>query len=74
MEIEPNGMVIFGKQAIILDNLQSKISDSLKSYFAETKTLPDTIVYTTKGEVLMGVRGAVRDAIDGSLAQAKQLK
>lgn len=74
MEIEPNGMVIFGKQAIVLDNLQSKLSDSLKTYFAETQTLPDTIVYTTKGEVLMGVRGAVRDAIDGSLAQAKQLK
>ena len=74
MEIGRSGIVIFGKEAIVLSNLQSKLSDSLKTYFAQTKTLPDTIVYTTKGEVLMGVRGTVRDAIDASLAQARQLK
>lgn len=74
MEVEPNGIIIFGNKAISIINLQKTLIDSLKACYTQKVALPDTMVYTTKGEVLMGMRGSVQDAITQSLAEAAKAK
>ena len=74
MEIEPNGIIMFGNKAISIINLQKTLVDSLKACYTQKVTLPDTMVYTTKGEVLMGIRGSVQDAITQSLAEAAKVR
>ena len=74
MEVEPNGIIMFGNKAISIINLQKTLIDSLKACYTQKVTLPDTMVYTTKGEVLMGIRGSVQDAITQSLAEAAKVR
>ena len=74
MEIEPNGIIVFGNKAISIINLQKNLIDSLKACYTQKVALPDTMVYTTKGEVLMGIRGSVQDAIAQSLVEAAKVR
>ena len=61
--VDSTGIIRVGNQKIKLENLETKLVDSLKVFKKKYGKLPDTILCRTKGDVLMGTRGAIKDAI-----------
>ena len=63
IELNAKGGIKLGKQELNLEQLEAKLVDSLKFLQKTYGKMPDTIIYHTTGDVLMGMRGAVKDAI-----------
>ncbi len=63
-----------GKEIKNLDVLQKMLTDSLKAMKKSGHPLPDTIMFRTEGTVMMGIRGAVHDAINDARAAAMKNK
>jgi biopolymer transport protein ExbD len=70
--VDSTGKILFGNQPTELDSLENKLVDSLLSIRKATGIVPDTILFTTKGDVLMGMRGALADAIQIALERARR--
>lgn len=65
--VDSKGNMSLGNGAIAdLEKLESKLTDSLQFLKKTYGKLPDTVLLRTKGEVLMGTRGAIRDIIEGT--------
>lgn len=63
--VDSKGNMSLGNGAITdLEKLESKLTDSLQFLKKTYGKLPDTVLLRTKGEVLMGTRGAIRDIIE----------
>lgn len=63
--VDSKGNMSLGNGAIAdLEKLESKLTDSLQFLKKTYGKLPDTVLLRTKGEVLMGTRGAIRDIIE----------
>ncbi|MBL7815458.1 MAG: hypothetical protein JNL70_10620 [Saprospiraceae bacterium] len=61
---DSTGNISFGdKKALTYEQLETVLADSLKAIKTLYHTKPDTIILKTKGDVLMGTRGAIRDVI-----------
>ncbi len=63
-----------GKEIKNLDVLQKMLTDSLKAMKKSGHPLPDTIMFRTEGTVMMGMRGALHDAINDARAAAMKDK
>ena len=63
-----------GKEINDLATLQRILTDSLKAMKKSGHPLPDTIMFRTEGTVMMGMRGALRDAINDAIAAAMKDK
>ena len=63
-----------GKEINDLATLQRILTDSLKAMKKSGHPLPDTIMFRTEGTVMMGMRGALRDAINDARAAAMKDK
>lgn len=61
---DAKGNITMGNQALSLEQLETKLADTLQFMQKTYGKTPDTILYRSKGEVLMGTRGAIRDAIE----------
>lgn len=61
--IDSMGKVTFGNREIITDDLAKALVDSSHALSKTFGKAPKTITYKSNG-AMMGVRGAVRDAID----------
>ncbi len=61
--VDSTGTITIGGEVVGFDNLESKLVDSLQIIKKMHGKLPDTVFYRTKGDVLMGTRGAIRDVI-----------
>lgn len=65
--VDSKGNMSLGNGSIAdLEKLESKLTDSLQFLKKTYGKLPDTVLLRTKGEVLMGTRGAIRDIIEGT--------
>ena len=63
-----------GKEIKDLEVLQKMLTDSLKAMKKSGHPLPDTIMFRTEGTVMMGMRGALHDAINDARAAAMKDK
>lgn len=70
--VNPNGMIYMGPDTIYVDQLSAKLQDRLWRKYLGNDRMYDAIEVIMSGEVLMGVRGAVLDAIQ--LAQKNALR
>jgi hypothetical protein len=70
--IDSMGKVTFGNREITTDDLSKALIDSTLSLKKTFGKLPKTITYKSNG-ALMGVRGAVRDAIEEAQEALKRL-
>lgn len=61
--VDSTGKITMGTEVVSFENLESKLVDSLTIIKKIHGKLPDTIICNTKGDVLMGTRGAIKDAI-----------
>lgn len=61
---DPKGHITVGNQVVEFDKLESKLVDTLQFMKKNYGKLPDTILYRSKGDVMMGTRGAIKDAIN----------
>ena len=61
--VDSTGAMTFGKPITDLEELETKLTDSLQSIKKHYGKMPDTIICKTKGTVLMGMRGAIHDVI-----------
>lgn len=61
--VDSTGMIMLGEPIMTLDKLETKLMDSLQNIRKSYGKLPDTIIFKTKGTVLMGMRGAIHDVI-----------
>ena len=61
--VDSTGAIMMGSEVVSMANLETKLVDSLQSIKKMYGKLPDTIICQTKGDVLMGTRGAIKDAI-----------
>ena len=69
--IDSSSKITFdGKEIKDLDVLQKMLTDSLKAMKKSGQPLPDTIMFRTEGTVMMGMRGALHDAINDARAAA----
>ena len=69
--IDSSSKIMFdGKEIKDLDVLQKMLTDSLKAMKKSGHSLPDTIMFRTEGTVMMGMRGALHDAINDARAAA----
>lgn len=62
--VDSTGAIKMGNQKMSLETLETKLEDSLKIIKKKYGKLPDTILLRKKGDVLMGTRGAINDAIE----------
>jgi biopolymer transport protein ExbD len=69
--IDSTGKILLGNQVTDFESLETKLVDSLLSIRKTTGVVPDTILFTTKGDVLMGSRGALLDVIQAALEKAR---
>jgi biopolymer transport protein ExbD len=69
--IDSTGKMLLGNQAVDLESLENKLVDSLLVIKKATGVVPDTVLFTTKGDVLMGTRGALLDVISMALERAR---
>jgi hypothetical protein len=60
---DTKGNIKIGDQTVDLEKLENKLVDTLQFMKRSYGRLPDTIIYHSKGDVLMGTRGAIKDAI-----------
>ncbi len=73
--IDSSSKITFdGKEIKDLDVLQKMLTDSLKAMKKSGHSLPDTIMFRTEGTVMMGMRGALHDAINDARAAAMKDK
>ena len=73
--IDSSSKITFdGKEIKDLDVLQKMLTDSLKAMKKSGHPLPDTIMFRTEGTVMMGMRGALHDAINDARAAAMKDK
>jgi hypothetical protein len=63
--VDSKGNISMGSEIANLEKLENKLTDSLQFLKKTYGKMPDTILLRTKGEVLMGSRGAIRDVIEG---------
>ena len=61
--VDSTGAMTFGKPISDLEELETKLADSLQSFKKNHGKMPDTIICKTKGTVMMGMRGAIYDVI-----------
>ena len=61
--VDSTGTITMGSEVVTFKNLESNLVDSLQIIKKTHGKLPDTIICNTKGDVLMGTRGAIKDAI-----------
>lgn len=64
ISVDSTGAIKMGNQKMSLETLETKLEDSLKIIKKKYGKLPDTILLRKKGDVLMGTRGAINDAIE----------
>jgi biopolymer transport protein ExbD len=69
--IDSTGKMLLGNQIVDLESLENKLVDSLLVIKKATGVVPDTVLFTTKGDVLMGTRGALMDVISMALERAR---
>ena len=72
--IDSMGKITFDGKEMDVDKLQKTLTDSLKSMKKSGHSLPDTIMFRTEGTVMMGIRGAVYDAINDARSAAMKDK
>jgi biopolymer transport protein ExbD len=72
--IDSTGKMLLGNQTVDLESLENKLVDSLLVIKKATGVVPDTVLFTTKGDVLMGTRGALMDVISMALEKARREK
>ena len=70
--VNAKGGVTIGDKVADFDKLEAQLVDTLQMMKKSYGKLPDTILYRSKGEVLMGVRGEVKDAILNAKAKVKK--
>ena len=70
--VNAKGGVTIGDKVADFDKLEAQLIDTLQMMKKSYGKLPDTILYRSKGEVLMGVRGEVKDAILNAKAKVKK--
>lgn len=63
VNIDSMGNVKLGNRSVTLDDLPKMLVDSCNSLKKTTGNVPKTITYKSNG-AMMGIRGAVRDAIE----------
>jgi biopolymer transport protein ExbD len=63
INVDSTGNMTLGNQKVDIESLTTKLTDSLQSIKKQYGKLPDTIICRSKGDVLMGTRGAIKDAI-----------
>ncbi len=64
IDVDSAGHIMLGNREVAnLEMLTTQLVDSMQSIKKQYGKLPDTIYYRTKGDVLMGARGAIKDAI-----------
>ena len=63
VDVYQNGKIKMGSRNIDFDSLTSNLTDTLRKIKKRTGRFPKVIHSRSNGEVLMGVRGATRDAI-----------
>ena len=73
VEIDSMGKVKLGNRSIALDDLPKALVDSSNVLKKATGKAPKTITYKSRG-AMMGVRGAVRDAIEEAQDSLKKTK
>ena len=61
--VDSTGAIMMGKEVVSMANLEIKLVDSLQNIKKLYGKLPDTVICNTKGDVLMGTRGAIKDVI-----------
>ena len=64
ISVDSTGEIKIANQKMSLETLETKLEDSLKIIKKKYGKLPDTILLRKKGDVLMGTRGAINDAIE----------
>jgi biopolymer transport protein ExbD len=69
--IDSTGKMLLGNQTVDLESLENMLVDSLLVIKKATGVVPDTVLFTTKGDVLMGTRGALLDVISMALEKAR---
>lgn len=72
--IDSMGKITFAGQSMTIDKLEKTLTDSLIALKRSGQPMPDTIMYETRGTVMMGIRGAVGDAINDARAAAQKVK
>ena len=70
--VNTKGGVTIGNKVADFDKLEAQLVDTLQMMKKSYGKLPDTILYRSKGEVLMGLRGEVKDAILNAKAKVKK--
>ena len=73
VEVDSMGKVKLGNRSIALDDLPKALVDSSNALKKATGQAPKTITYKSRG-AMMGVRGAVRDAIEEAQDSLKKMK
>ena len=73
VEVDSMGKVKLGNRSIALDDLPKALVDSSNALKKTTGHAPKTITYKSRG-AMMGVRGAVRDAIEEAQDSLKKMK
>ena len=73
VEVDSMGKVKLGNRSIALDDLPKALVDSSNALKKATGQAPKTITYKSRG-AMMGVRGAVRDAIEEAQDSLKKTK
>lgn len=71
-QVHPDGLIVAGRDTLNTDNLADYLKERLWKGYLGTGKMVDSIGIVMQGEVLMGVRGAVLDAI--RLGQENALK
>jgi biopolymer transport protein ExbD len=73
VEVDSMGKVKLGNRSIALDDLPKALVDSSNTLKKTTGQAPKTITYKSRG-AMMGVRGAVQDAIEEAQDSLKKTK
>ena len=71
VNISERGLVTVGDREVDLDDLKTKLVDSVKTLQKKHGKGKDTIIYRSKG-AMMGVRRAVKDAIQDAKTELKK--
>ena len=73
VEVDSMGKVMLGNRSVTLDNLPKALVDSSNALKKTTGHAPTTITYKSRG-AMMGIRGAVHDAIEEAQDSLKKMK
>ncbi len=70
--VDSTGAIMMGNEVVKMENLKTELIDSLQMIEKKYGKMPDTIICRTKGDVLMGTRGAIKDVILEAQMEAKK--